>query len=121
MYQNNGVVAIYTTKKEQSKGPRMSLAQIEAMLPKSNVVDLTPLGYIKERKFYIPKYDTPERRAVNDIRTTIYWNPDVVTGEDGKVQLNYYNSDGIGSYRVVVEGIDAHGNIGRAVYRYTVK
>lgn len=121
MYQNNGVVAIYTTKKEQSKGPRMSLAQIEAMLPKSNVVDLTPLGYIKERKFYTPKYDTPERRAVNDIRTTIYWNPDVVTGEDGKVQLNYYNSDGIGSYRVVVEGIDAHGNIGRAVYRYTVK
>ena len=120
MYQNNGVVSIYTAKK-QEKGPRMSLSQIEALLPKSNIIDLTPLGYIKERKFYTPKYDTPERRAVNDIRTTVYWNPDVVTGEDGQTQLTYYNADGKGSYRVVVEGVDAQGNIGRAVYRYTVK
>ncbi len=120
MYQNNGVVAIYTTKK-QEKGPRMSLSQIEALLPKSNIIDLTPLGYVEERKFYTPKYDTPERRAVNDIRTTVYWNPEVTTGADGATQLSYYNADGSGSYRVVVEGLDAEGNIGRAIYRYTVK
>lgn len=120
VYQNNGVVAIYTAKK-QEKGPRMSLSQIEALLPKSNVVDLTPLGYIEERRFYTPKYDTPERRAVNDIRTTVYWNPDVKTAADGTAQLDFYNADGAGSYRVIVEGMDATGNIGRAVYRYTVK
>ena len=119
MYQNNGVVAIYTKKVE--KAPRMSLSQIESLLPKSNIVDLTPLGYVETRKFYEPKYDTPERRAVNDIRTTIYWNPDVKTGEDGMAQISYYNADGAGSYRVVLEGVDAQGNIGRAVYRYTVK
>ena len=118
MYQNNGVVSIYTKKVE--KAPRMSLSEIESLLPKSNIIDLTPLGYVKERKFYTPKYDTPERRAVNDIRTTVYWNPDVTTDENGNVQLEYYNADGKGSYRVVVEGIDANGNIGRAVYRYTV-
>ena len=118
MYQNNGVVSIYTKKVE--KAPRMSLSEIERLLPKSNIVDLTPLGYIEQRKFYVPKYDTPERRAVNDIRTTVYWNPDVKTGEDGQAQLEFYNADGKGSYRVVVEGVDAHGNIGRAVYRYTV-
>lgn len=122
MYQNNGVVSIYTNRKKAGeKGPRMTLSQIEAMLPKSNIVDLTPLGYVKERRFYTPKYDTPERRAVNDIRTTVYWNPDVVTAEDGKAQVDFYNADGKGSYRVVVEGVDEHGNIGRAVYRYLVK
>ncbi|WP_353129177.1 carboxypeptidase-like regulatory domain-containing protein [Parapedobacter pyrenivorans] len=119
MYQNNGVVSIYTKKVE--KAPRMSLSQIESLLPKSNIVDLTPLGYIEARKFYAPKYDTPERRAVNDIRTTIYWNPDVKTGEDGLAQLDFYNADGVGNYRVVVEGVDEQGNIGRSVYRYTVK
>ena len=119
-YQNNGVVSIYTTKK-QEKGPRMSLSQIEALLPKSNIVDLTPLGYVEARKFYAPKYDTPERRAVNDIRTTVYWNPEVKTTGDGTAQLNFYNADGVGSYRVVIEGVDETGNIGRAVYRYTVK
>jgi len=117
-YQNSGVVSIYTKKKE--KAPRMSLSEIESMLPKSNIIDLTPLGYIEARRFYVPKYDTPERRAVNDIRSTVYWNPDVTTAADGKAQINYYNADGRGSYRVVVEGTDEHGNIGRAVYRYTV-
>ena len=117
-YQNNGTVSIYTKKVE--KAPRMSLSEIESLLPKSNIIDLTPLGYVKERKFYTPKYDTPERRAVNDIRTTVYWNPEVTTGEDGTAQLEYYNADGKGSYRVVVEGVDENGNIGRKVYRYTV-
>ena len=118
VYQNNGVVSIYT--KEEKKAPRMSLSQIESLLPQSNIIDLTPLGYVEERSFYTPKYDTPERRAVNDVRTTVYWNPDVKTGADGQVQLDYYNADGKGSYRVVVEGVDVNGNIGRAVYRYTV-
>src|SRR5690606_15316612 len=58
-YKNKGVVSIYTTKKEK-KGPRMSLTQIEALLPKSNIIDLNPLGYVEARKFYAPKYDTPE-------------------------------------------------------------
>lgn len=120
MYQNNGVVAIYTAKPKE-KGPRMSLSQIEAMLPKSNIIDLTPLGYVEERKFYAPKYDTPERRAVNDVRTTVYWNPGVITREDGKAQVEFYNADGKGNYRVVVEGVDNEGNIGRSVYRYVVK
>lgn len=119
-HQNNGVVSIYTAT-DHKPAPRMSLAEIEAMLPKSNIVDLTPLGYIAKRTFYAPKYDTPERRAVNDIRTTIYWNPTIRTDEAGKASMTFYNADGRGTYRVVVEGFDDEGNIGRAVYRYTVQ
>src|SRR3546814_9137302 len=39
MYQNNGVVSIYTKKIE--KAQRMSLSKIESLLPKSNIIDLT--------------------------------------------------------------------------------
>ena len=120
LYQNNGVVSIIT-KKDKPKGPRMSLAQIESMLPKSNVIDLYPLGYIKERKFYMPKYDTDLSKAKNDHRTTIYWNPDVQWDENGNSVLEYFNGDGNGKYKVVVEGMDENGKIGRAVYHYTVK
>lgn len=119
-HQNNGVVSIYTNT-DHKPTERMSLAEIEALLPKSNVVDLTPLGYIAKRSFYAPKYDTPERRAVNDIRTTVYWNPNIQTDEEGKASLTFYNADGRGTYRVVVEGFDDDGNVGRAVYRYTVQ
>jgi len=118
-FQNNGVVSIYTTKKAEV-GPRMSLSEIERLLPKANVVDLNPLGYLKQYTFYTPKYETPEQQAVNDFRSTIYWNPEVVTDEHGKASVSFYNADGRGTYKVVVEGINAVGNFGRAVYRYSV-
>lgn len=118
MYQNNGVVSIYTKKVE--KKPRMSLIEIEKLLPKSNVIDLVPLGYIKERKFYEPKYETPESKAINDLRTTIYWNPKVKVTETGEAALEFYNADGNGQYKVIVEGMDETGNVGRKVIRYNV-
>lgn len=118
MYQNNGVVSIYTKKVE--KKPRMSLSEIEKLLPKSNVIDLFPLGYIKERKFYEPKYETPESKAINDLRTTIYWNPKVKVTETGEAALEFYNADGNGKYKVIVEGMDETGNVGRKVIRYNV-
>lgn len=119
MYQNDGVVSIMTKKKE-GKQPRMSLAEIESLLPKSNVIDMYPLGYIKERKFYTPKYDTPESKNINDYRTTIYWNPEIkITGGE-EIDLKFYNGDGNGKYKVIVEGMDDLGNIGRKVFYYEV-
>ncbi len=120
IHQNNGVVSIYT-KEQAAPAPRMSLAEIERMLPKSNVIDLTPLGYLKEYTFYVPKYDTPDSQAVKDIRSTVYWNPGIETGDDGKFKVEFYNGDDRGPYRIVVEGMDATGNFGRAVYRYHVR
>lgn len=119
-YQNNGVVSIYTKEPVEKSGTRMSLADIERLLPKANVVDLTPLGYMKEYTFYTPKYETEDSRIVNDFRSTVYWNPTVKTDEEGKASVHFYNADGKGTYRVTVEGFDATGNIGRAVYRYQV-
>lgn len=121
LYQNDGVVSIMTKKKDQSKQPRMSLAEIESMLPKTNVIDMVPLGYVKEREFYSPKYDTPDSKNTNDYRTTIYWNPDVVLNEEGMATLEFYNGDGNGKYKVVVEGQNEAGTAGRTVYYYNVQ
>lgn len=120
LYQNDGVVSIIT-KKEKPAGPRMTLAQIEALIPKTNVIDIYPLGYIRERSFYMPKYETEQSKATNDYRTTIYWNPNVEMDESGKVTLDYYNADGNGKYKVVVEGMDDVGRIGRTEFYYDVK
>lgn len=119
-YQNNGVVSIYTTKPAEA-APRMSLAEIERLLPKDNIIDMTPLGYLKTYEFYVPKYDTPESKQVADYRSTIYWNPSVNTDEQGQATVHFYNADGRGPYRVIVEGMDATGNFGRTIYRYQVK
>jgi len=86
----------------------------------SNLVNYIYNGYYKERTFYTPKYDTPVEAAKDAQRSAIYWKPDILTDKNGKYTLQYINA-GPGSYRVVVEGIDTEGRLGRQVYRYTVQ
>jgi len=86
-----------------------------------SIVNVTPKGFNKVREFYSPRYDRPGNATkLNDLRTTIYWNPYLKTGVDGKISFNYFNADGPGTYKVIVEGINAAGELGRQVYRYTV-
>ncbi|MEO6630345.1 MAG: TonB-dependent receptor, partial [Mucilaginibacter sp.] len=86
------------------------------------VVAYHPKGFYKAREFYSPQYDDPKTNLrIGDYRSTICWKPDLITDKDGKASFSFFNSDNKGTYRVVIEGIDADGNIGRQVYRYTVK
>ncbi|TCC98256.1 carboxypeptidase-like regulatory domain-containing protein [Pedobacter psychroterrae] len=81
-----------------------------------------PRGFDSAKEFYAPKYNNNGNDPrVPDLRTTIYWNPGVAVAQDGKVKLNFFNGDSKGKYRVVVEGINADGLLGRQVYRYEVK
>ncbi len=86
------------------------------------ILPITVQGFYKAREFYSPKYTAAILQSNHpDWRSTIYWAPEVVTDKDGNASLEFYNADGQGSYRVVVEGVDEKGNIGRKVYRYKVE
>lgn len=86
------------------------------------VLPIAPIGFYKSRKFYSPKYDyTNISSKQPDLRSTIYWKPEVKTDKDGNASSDYYNADATGVYKVVIEGIDNNGNIGRLVYSYKVK
>ena len=116
----NGVLVI--NQKKAPKGTKISKSQLLDMLPKNYEVTFSPQGYDKERQFYMPKYDVPANLNRNDLRTTIYWNPKVITDKaTGTSSFDFYNADGKGQYKVVVEGIDENGNVGRSIFRYTVK
>jgi hypothetical protein len=87
----------------------------------SGLATYTFNGFYKARAFYIPKYTGPlTAKQTPDLRNTIYWYPNIITGKDGKATFEYFNNDTKGTYRVVVEGIDDNGNLGRLVYRYKV-
>ncbi|MBS1501329.1 MAG: hypothetical protein JST32_04660, partial [Bacteroidetes bacterium] len=51
----------------------------------------------------------------------IYWNANVTTDKNGAASFEFFNSDGIGTYKAIIEGIDKDGNLGRYVYRYVVQ
>ncbi len=115
----NGVIVF--NQKKAPKGTKISKAQLLDMIPKNYEVTFSPQGYNKEKQFYSPKYDVPANMNRNDLRTTIYWNPKVITDATGNSSFEFYNADGKGQYKVIIEGIDANGNLGRSVLRYTVK
>jgi hypothetical protein len=84
------------------------------------IIPYHPKGIYKARIFYSPKYDAKTNQKIADLRTTIFWQPNVVTN-DGKASVEFANAGGAGTYRVVVEGISSEGNIGRQVFRYKVE
>lgn len=119
VYGTKGVLVINT--KKAPVGKKISKQELMDMLPKTNIITFNPMGYSKEREFYSPKYLPSVTYPNSDLRTTIYWNPKLITDDKGNVSFEFFNADGRGTYRAVVEGIDKNGNIGRAVYHYTVK
>lgn len=120
MYNTNGVLVVNT--KKIPKGTKMSMEEFKKLIPDPSVLKLKPRGYSKQREFYAPKYvNAAATYNFNDLRTTIYWNPKVVTTAEGGLSFEFYNADGKGTYKAVIEGVDKQGNIGRYVYRYTVK
>ncbi|MCD0487026.1 TonB-dependent receptor plug domain-containing protein [Pedobacter sp. MC2016-14] len=84
------------------------------------IVTYAPKGYHQIRQFYSPKHTPGETDNRPDLRTTVYWNPHVVTDPTGKGTFTYFNTDLPGTYRVVVEGINSDGKLARNVYTYIV-
>ncbi|HUR12122.1 MAG TPA: hypothetical protein VM012_12165, partial [Flavitalea sp.] len=100
MGDGGGAIVIYTKKgNDAASSTRKGL--------NSNVIS----GYSRIKEFYSPNYDRFDvRNEKQDIRTTLYWNPSVVTKKgNGKVTLQFYNNDITGSFRIVVEGMTKDG------------
>ncbi|MFB9842244.1 carboxypeptidase-like regulatory domain-containing protein [Mucilaginibacter ginsenosidivorans] len=107
---------VITTKRGGEKGT----AYFTQAQP-NGIMNFPFTGFYKAKAFYMPKYQHPIGTKDLDNRTTVYWNPNIITDKDGKALLEFYNNDSKGSYRVVVEGIDENGTLGRAVYHYKVE
>ena len=108
-----GVLIITTKRGENNRGYKNYAPGIAGYNPK---------GYYKGREFYSPNYNDPEINSkIADLRTTIYWNPNVISDSTGKASVEFFNSDGTGNYKAIVEGINVNGTIGRKIFRYSVK
>jgi hypothetical protein len=71
-------------------------------------------GYTNYKEFYQPNYENPEATFAEDARTTLYWNPFVLTyGKNHTVQISFYNNDISKRLRFVLEGVNTEGKIAR--------
>lgn len=114
--RGGGGLIIITTKRGDSGGYNRDLYT-------PGIVTYSPQGYYEVREFYVPDYSTPidSLAGMRDLRTTIHWSPNVITDESGHTSFEFYTADSPGTYRIVVEGLDIKGRVGRAVHYITIK
>lgn len=99
-----GAVAVYTKMGADNNPP-----------DQTEVKSIRVPGYTKFKEFYSPVYDQSENnRTASDNRTTLYWNPNLITNRSQQhIQIEYFNNDFTKTFKVVLEGINSAGKMTR--------
>jgi len=97
-----GVIAIYQ-KKGHDRKPDPSIKGLDmSKIP----------GYTATREFYSPDYLINPEPENDDIRTTLYWNPEVLGSKgNNKFNFTFYNSDVTHRIRLILEGYSDEGKL----------
>ncbi|MBK0379379.1 SusC/RagA family TonB-linked outer membrane protein [Mucilaginibacter segetis] len=89
--------------------------------PITNVSHIKVQGYSIQREFYSPVFKTQEDNKRDDVRSTIYWNPNINTDKDGKADFSFYTANAPATYKVIIEGLDYEGHLAHQTYSFEVK
>ncbi|MFT4203199.1 MAG: Plug domain-containing protein [Chitinophagaceae bacterium] len=72
-----------------------------------------PQPFSYGRTFYQPRYvDRQLQQGLPDVRSTIYWNPFIVTDKNGEAKLSFYSAGNPTDYLFWLEGMDLEGHFG---------
>ena len=75
-----------------------------------------------KKEFYTPKYEklTENDWDNPDLRSTIFWKPNVTLDKNGTGKVEFYADDNIGDILVIIESIAENGKIGYYETSYKV-
>jgi hypothetical protein len=101
----NGVIYVYLKRGDEKNNEPVVLGR--------NQTEIMPLGYSLPAEFYVPKYqvESNKQNPMPDLRSTIYWKPNVKTSATGEADLFFFTADGIGTYTITAEGLSPTGEI----------
>ena len=92
------------------------------MKPTPGIAVYRPLPVSWPREFYRPKYIAANEGARSpDLRSTIHWEPNLVSDNTGRAFLSFYTADKPGTYSVIIQGTDLRGSFGCKTFRITVE
>ncbi len=97
-----GAIAVYTRKGGDVKSE-----------PGKGLDSKHLAGYTVMKEFYSPNYETnPDKKYDQDVRTTLYWNPYVLTDKKNRtVSLPFFNNDVTKKFRIDIQGMNAEGKL----------
>ena len=69
----------------------------------------TVKGFTRPVQYYSPEYPDGPIEGNPDYRRTLYWNPNVITDEDGRARVEFYNNSFTRKFTINAAGITASG------------
>jgi hypothetical protein len=108
---NFGVISVITRS-----GNRMTTEPE----PVKHTVNTKFSGYDSPRIFYSPRHDPAAQSNNPDLRTILFWKPDISLLTGKELLLNYFNADNSSTIRIIVEGITSTGIPVTATTEYQV-
>ncbi|AWX44593.1 hypothetical protein HME9304_01596 [Flagellimonas maritima] len=100
---SNGVIAVYTRGRLNTNLENEENEQPDVLSVKIN-------GFYKAREFFSPNYriSKPAHKQ-KDYRTTLHWEPNIETNNEGKSTFDFFTGDIPGAYTITTEGISFDG------------
>lgn len=96
----NGVIALYSR----------TGVKIDFTERKPGIINFNTRGYYTAREFYSPNHlDVFDNTSKSDVRTTLYWKPDIKTTTKGSYDVSFFTNDIATDYIIEVEGISTDG------------
>lgn len=98
-----GIIAIYTKKGSRGKSSVDYSKKI-------GMINFRSPGFYTAREFFSPDYATDKDLAKReDRRSTLYWNPKLITRFYQSAAVSFYSSDDRGRFQIEVQGITNKG------------
>jgi hypothetical protein len=72
-------------------------------------------------QFYRPKY--PVKNAYpgfSDLRSTIHWEPNIITNKSGEATVSFYAADRPATYKLILQGTNLKGSVGSTTQTITI-
>ncbi|MFY7964670.1 MAG: hypothetical protein ACOVO1_07220 [Chitinophagaceae bacterium] len=96
-----GAIAIYTRKGSDVKST-----------PGKGIPFKFLEGYASHKEFYSPNYEKQNDVTIPDVRTTLYWNPYILTdASKNKATIEFYNNDVSKKLRLILCGMNSDGKL----------
>lgn len=86
-----------------------------------SVVNTMIHGYNSPRIFYSPIHDPAAPSMEPDLRTTLFWKPDIELQLNKELRLDYFNAEIPSTVRITVEGLTSTGIPATGTAEYEVK
>lgn len=101
---SGGAIAVYTKKGGDEKRTDPNVKGLDRAIL---------IGYSIPKEFYVPNYlENNSLNEAEDLRTTLYWKPYVLTDRDSKhFNFDFFNNDITKKFRVVLEGFNEEGKL----------